>query len=366
MSDPPQGLYTSDELLKGFDPADKLGFTLTHDFAVFRSFVMNGAAVPGSLAVRRDQADHDASIGDGLRRFLTAHKKPLVGIMGGHGVLRNRSAYADIAKLTRYLAGEYLIVSGGGPGVMEAAHVGVAFSTSPPATFQKALDRLALNPDFPALDGLLTEDGSIADGMGEKLVQARDWLWAACEARDMAPEDMPVSLAIPTWLYGAEPTMPFATHYGKYFQNSIREEALIANSRAGIIYGQGGGGTLREIFQDVELNFYAKTPNDFTPMIFFDRSGFWQREAVIENQQQVTQDGIKLDVVVPNILRAAQVGISHDAAKVKACMDKICFTDDHDVIGQILSNHIDTAQRNRKYALAADPLMVSTARINRR
>jgi len=365
MSDPPQGLYTSDELLDGFSPTDKLGFTLTHDFSVFRSFVMDGAAVPGSLAVRRDQADHDASIGDGLRRFLKAHKKPLVGVMGGHGVLRNSDVYADIATLTRHLAGKYLIVTGGGPGVMEAAHVGVAFSNSPEATFQNALARLALNPVFPALDGLLTEDGSIADGMDEKLVQARDWLQAAREARNMAPQDMPLSLAIPTWLYGAEPTMPFATHYGKYFQNSIREEALIANSRAGIIYGQGGGGTLREIFQDVELNFYAKTPDDFTPMIFFDRGGFWQREAVVENLR-VIQNGIKLDVVIPHILSAAQVGISHDAAKVKACMDKIRFTYDHAVIDQILSNHIDTAQRNRKYALAADPLMVTTARINRR
>ena len=78
--------------------------------------------------------------------------------------------------------------------------------------------------------------------------------------------------------------MPFATHYGKYFQNSIREEALIATSRAGIIYGEGGGGTLREIFHDVELNFYAKTPNDFTPMILASpRDRFWQREAVVEN-----------------------------------------------------------------------------------
>ena len=124
MSDPPQGLYTSDELLKGFSPTDRLGFTLTHDFSMFRSFVMNGAAVPGSLAVRRDQAEHDASIGDGLRRFLTAHKKPLVGIMGGHGVLRNSSAYVDIAKLTHHLAKKYLIVTGGGPGVMEAANRG--------------------------------------------------------------------------------------------------------------------------------------------------------------------------------------------------------------------------------------------------
>jgi predicted Rossmann-fold nucleotide-binding protein len=365
MSDPPQGLYTSDELLEGFSPTDRLGFTLTHDFSVFRSFVMNGAAVPGSLAVRRDQAEHDASIGDGLRRFLTAHKKPLVGVMGGHGVPRNSGAYADIAKLTRHLAKKYLIVTGGGPGVMEAAHVGVAFSTSPPAAFQQALDRLALNPDFPALDGLLTDDGSIADGMNEKLVQARDWLQAAREAKDMAPEDMPVSLAIPTWLYGAEPTMPFATHYGKYFQNSIREEALISNSRAGIIYGEGGGGTLREIFQDVELNFYAKAPKDFTPMIFFSRDRFWQREAVVENQQ-VTRNGIKLNTAIPHILKAARFGIDHDEAKVKACMDKIRFTHEHAVIDRILSNHVDTAQQNRKYALEAEPLKVTTARINRR
>ena len=108
-----------------------------------------------------------------------------------------------IARLTRHLAKKYLIVTGGGPGVMEAAHVGVAFSTSPQATFQKALERLALNPDFPALDRLLTDDGSIADGMDKKLVQARDWLQAAREAKAMAPEDMPLSLAIPTWLYGA-------------------------------------------------------------------------------------------------------------------------------------------------------------------
>src|ERR1700684_1806669 len=112
--------------------------------------------------------------------------------------------------------------------------------------------------------------------------------------------------------------MPFATHYGKYFQNSIREEALISNSRAGIIYGEGGGGTLREIFQDVELNFYAKAPKDFTPMIFFSSDRFWQREAVVQNQQ-VTRNGIKLNIAIPHILRAARFGIDHDEAKVKAC-----------------------------------------------
>ena len=126
---------------------------------------------------------------------------------------------------------------------MEAAHLGVAFSTSSEQKLRDALDRLARNPTFPGLDGVLNDNGEIvdSDAMRKNLIGARDWLQAAREARAMAPEDVPASLAIPTWLYGAEPTMPFATHYGKYFQNSIREEALISNSRAAIIYGQGAG-----------------------------------------------------------------------------------------------------------------------------
>jgi hypothetical protein len=66
MSNTPQDLYSSDELLEGFSATDSLGFTLTRDFSIFRSFVMAGGAVPSSLMVRRDQADHDACIGDGL------------------------------------------------------------------------------------------------------------------------------------------------------------------------------------------------------------------------------------------------------------------------------------------------------------
>lgn len=61
--------------------------------------------------------------------------------------------------------------------------------------------------------------------------------------------------------------------YAKYFQNSIREEALVAKARTGIIYARGGGGTLREIFQDVEENYYEEETSKFTPMIFFDPVG---------------------------------------------------------------------------------------------
>ena len=38
-------------------------------------------------------------------------------------------------------------------------------------------------------------------------------------------------LGIPTWLYGHEPTTPFARVIAKYFQNSIREKAASTRSR---------------------------------------------------------------------------------------------------------------------------------------
>jgi hypothetical protein len=52
------------------------------------------------------------------------------------------------------------------------------------------------------------------------------------------------SLAVPTWYYGQEPTTPFATKIGKYFQNSLREDGLITIAAHGIIFAQGKAGTL--------------------------------------------------------------------------------------------------------------------------
>src|SRR5262249_40437873 len=151
--DPPQGLYTSAELLEGFSSEHTFGFTTTFDFSVFRAFAKDGGAVPKTLGIRRRQAEHDASIGDGLRRFLKSHERPLVGIMGGHSVARDDAPYRDLALLAAHLAEHnYLIVTGGGPGIMEAAHFGVAFSGANAAKFEEALTILKGAARFPNLD----------------------------------------------------------------------------------------------------------------------------------------------------------------------------------------------------------------------
>jgi predicted Rossmann-fold nucleotide-binding protein len=362
----PDRLYTASDLIDGFNPFDDLGFTLTRDFATFRQFAIDGGPVPPSLEVRTAQADHDAAIADALRRFLDEVRRPLVGIMGGHAAKRNGQAFADIARLAFELVQEgYLIVTGGGPGVMEAAHVGVAFSKNDAGDLDKALAKLAKCPDYGNLDDLFEPDGTVKNSKRPELIKARNWLQTALEVRSTAPPIMPLSVAIPTWLYGAEPTMPFATHYAKYFQNSLREEALVNNSRAGIVYGQGGGGTMREVFQDVERNYYAKCAKDFTPMIFYDKGGYWRTAATYEGTK-VTTFGIKLNESIPTILKFGICArLNLDDAGLKTFLDKIVFSEDLAVIKNVLKNNSETAQRNLNYALEAQPLKIASLRMNR-
>lgn len=361
----PLRLYTAEDLLSGFNPWDPLGYSLTRDFAIFRRFVHDGGAVPASLAIRTAQADHDAAIADALRQFLKDMRRPLVGFMGGHGVPRDSDAYAEIARLARFLVHRgFLIVTGGGPGIMEAAHLGVAFSSLPDDDLEAALKAIAVEPVVPSLDALFDPDGMVLPAKLDALAKAREWLKAALDVRKAAPEILPISLAIPTWLYGAEPTMPFATHYAKYYQNSLREEALVNNSRAGIVYGQGGGGTMREVFQDVERNYYTRRVEDFTPMIFFDRGGYWTSDAVYDGDT-ITKRGIRLDVSIPTILTLGLRGGGMPSSDVDLCINKIKFTVNHMEIANTLAGHVSAAEKNLHFALAAQPMKVTNSRMNR-
>ena len=346
-------LYSAEDLMRGFNPWDPMGFTLTHDFSIYRKFTADGGIAPLSLSVRLAQAEHDAKIGDALREFLKNVQRPIVGIMGGHGVSRDSVAYKDIAHLSRRLAREnFLVVTGGGPGVMEAAHLGVAFSSfDDDQPLEAAIGMISAAPKAPTLDDLFEPDWTIRETKLPNILQARDWMKVAMEVRRTTPETLPISLAIPTWRYGAEPTSPFASHYAKYFQDSLREEALINSSRAGIVYGQGGGGTLREIFQDVELNFYATSLKEVTPMIFFDREDFWRTDAVI-GDQGATKPGINVDPEITKVLLYGLVSPANRKETVESYLrDKIKFTTKHNEIIEVLKGHSKTSQHNLRLIL---------------
>ncbi|EPC8408773.1 hypothetical protein ACR3AM_003034 [Bacillus thuringiensis] len=79
---------------------------------------------------------------------------------------------------------------------------------------------------------------------------------------------------MPTWHYGHEPFTPFATHVAKYFLNSTREDVLLALASCGIVYSEGRGGTIQEVFQDAVQVFYRGKETPITSMLFLD-SKFW-------------------------------------------------------------------------------------------
>lgn len=149
---------------------------------------------------------------------------------------------------------------------MEAGHLGAALSAHPDEKLADTIAVLAIMPNMPSLTHIVGA-GGVAD---ERLVRtAHDWFAPAWElSRSIV--DPVASVSIPTWHYGHEPTSPFATHIAKLFQNSIREDGLLTIARQGIVFTQGSAGTLHEVFQDAEQNFYATGSSLFSPMIFLD------------------------------------------------------------------------------------------------
>ena len=105
------------------------------------------------------------------------------------------------------------------------------------------------------------------------------WLSSVLEVMRRYPQQKYVSLGIPTWLYGHEPSTPFATHIAKFFENSIREDSILTLAFGGIIYTPGSAGTMQEVFQDAVQNHYLSFGFS-SPMVFLDRH-FWTEEMPI-------------------------------------------------------------------------------------
>jgi hypothetical protein len=209
------------------------------------------------------EALHDNSISKAIQALLLQHPK-VVAIMGGHGMIRGDAAYIGVAHIAHELAHSgFFLASGGGPGAMEATHLGALFCKRSAAELDSAIDTLKSVPKLPSNVGKLVQsDGKIDPAIGAAL---HEWLVPAFKILKALPsDDLGISLGVPTWLYGYEPTTPFATHSGKYFQNSLREDGLVTLGVSGIVYAEGSAGTVQEIFQDAAQNFYGT----FYPMVF--------------------------------------------------------------------------------------------------
>lgn len=78
-----------------------------------------------------------------------------------------------------------------------------------------------------------------------------------------------MTLGMPTWFYGQEPTNVFATGIAKFFSNAVREDGLLSRCGAGIIVLPGAAGTVQEIFQAVTPRYYGAA--SLGPLVLVDR-----------------------------------------------------------------------------------------------
>lgn len=249
-------LYTPDELLGAYQPGVPASYAQTLDGQVYHYFMENGGAHAFHLVTTLAQRLHDLSITDALEECIDGRR--VVAIMGGHGMMRDDDAYLRVARIARQLTQQgFLMASGGGPGAMEATHVGAWFAERTDDELVEAIGLLAEAPYYKPIGA---------------------WLDAAfaVKARYPLPINAPDSLGIPTWHYGHEPPNAFATRIAKYFANSVREDGLLAIATYGVIFAPGSAGTIQEIFQDAAQNHY-ETVGHASPMVFFGKD-YWNRE----------------------------------------------------------------------------------------
>lgn len=265
-------LYNWQELLDGVDGGKSRDLKIYEHFSKFR--------FSPSITEALYQRIHDHAIDDALGDYLEprtdkTYNRKCVGIMGGHSTLRTDDNYEKVVRTAHLLSkAGYLVVSGGGPGIMEAANLGAYLGNYPATVINDVLQILHKAPHY--------NDPGYSKAAIEILNSYND----GCE-----------SLAIPTWFYGHEPSNVFATQIAKYFSNSIREDNLLAICLHGIVFAPGSAGTTQEIFQDAAQNHYT-TFDYISPMVFLGKERYTQATKLYETLYHLAEGKAYQDYII--------------------------------------------------------------------
>jgi predicted Rossmann-fold nucleotide-binding protein len=196
---------------------------------------------------------HDHAMDQALAELLcSVDRARVVAVMGSAVTPRDDRWYRAGAELGRLLArAGYVVATGGGPGMMEAANLGAALAGHDDDLLDEVLEQLEAVPSYER--------------------DPAAYAAASIDVRGRLGERSP-SLAIPTWFYPREPVGQFATHVAKYFANSIREDGLLTIALSGIVFAPGRAGTTQELFQDAAQNAYGT--HGRSPMVLLGREAY--------------------------------------------------------------------------------------------
>ena len=248
-------LYSASDIYEGYDPEKPETFENCYDTRVYRHFMSMGKLTTDlKESVARMLHDHKMYLSI-VNYFREHNYMQFVGVMGGHALLRTDTMYREVVYLCKKMTEiGFNMLSGGGPGAMEATHLGALMAGRQEKDVEDVLKMLSVAPSFRDIT----------------------WLSSAFEVLRKYPQPKYESLGIPTWLYGHEPPTPFATHIAKFFLNSIRESTILTIPFGGVIFTPGSAGTMQEIFQDAVHNHYLSYGYS-SPMIFLGTK-FWTKD----------------------------------------------------------------------------------------
>jgi predicted Rossmann-fold nucleotide-binding protein len=194
----------------------------------------------------------------------------MVCITGGFFQDRTDPWFRKTAEVARLLSNnKKVVVTGGGPGIMEAANLGAYLSVYDASALDTALAILARAPKW-------TDP---------------NWLDCSLEVKARFPKGGR-SVGIPTWFYGFEPTNLFASDIAKYFDNNIREGILMSIAKGGAVFAPGSAGARQEIFMVATQNHFGSS-GFFYPMVLFGTDHYQVETHVFQLLQEVANDNYK-------------------------------------------------------------------------
>ena len=144
-----KSLYHPAELYEGFTPDDESSYCQCFDSIIYQRYTAMGQHT-NNVKELLARTLHDHSIHTALARFFkTYDHRRCVGVMGGHALLRTDKIFRDIALLSQRLTQEgFVMLSGGGPGAMEATHLGAWMAGFTSKDMEDALETMLPAPSF--------------------------------------------------------------------------------------------------------------------------------------------------------------------------------------------------------------------------